>query len=253
MPTSIQDWGAALMTSFTAALALFFAAVPHLIAFVLILVIGWFVASLIARLAAGLLRAVRFNELAKRSGFADFVDKMGVKADASSFIAGLAKWFIRLIVMVIAFDALGLPAVSDILQELMLWLPNVLVALVVLVLGGLAAKAMSNLVRGSAAKAGLTSSEALANFTSVAVWAFAVIVAVNQLGIAATLVNTLFMGLVAGLALAGGLAFGLGGRETAAELIRRTYELAYRNRGKVETAFEEGTQQVKRGDNDFAP
>lgn len=244
----IQDWGAALMTSLAAAFGLFFAAIPRLVGFALIIVIGWFIASLIARVVAKLLRVVNFNGLAERSGFSDFVKKMGVKGDASSFVAQLVKWFIRLIALIVGFDALGLPAVSEILNQLLLWLPNVLVALVVLVLGGLAAQGLSNLVRGSTAKAGFTNSNLLGNAASVVVWSFAIVVAVNQLGIAATLVNTLFMGVIGALALASGLAFGLGGRETAAEFIREWRAIALQNRERAKVALEEAKDAVQYND-----
>ena len=118
----------------------------------------------------------------------------------------------RLIVLVSAFDALGLPAVSQVLQQLLLWLPNLVVALVILVLAGLAATALASLVRGATAEASLGNPELLATVARVAVWGFAIVIAVNQIGIATTLVNTLFMGMVGALALALGLAFGLGGR-----------------------------------------
>ena len=123
-----------------------------------------------------------------------------------------AKWFIRLITLVVAFDALGLPAVSDVLRQLLLWIPNVVVGILVLVIGGLAANALSNLVRGATAHAGLGNPNLLANIAKIAVWGFAIVVAVNQIGIAQTLVNTLFMAVVGAIALALGLAFGLGGR-----------------------------------------
>jgi HEAT repeat protein len=98
-----------------------------------------------------LLHAVKFNDLARRSGFANFVNQMGVKDDSAGVIASVVKWFVRLIALVVAFDTLGLPAVSNVLNQLLLWLPNLVVALVVLVIGGLAANALSRLVRGAAA------------------------------------------------------------------------------------------------------
>jgi hypothetical protein len=220
----VTNWSEALLTSLAAALALFMSAIPKVIGFALILIIGWFIASAVAKAVAALLRAVKFNDLATRGGFTGFVQKMGVHQDASGFLANVAKWFIRLIVLVSAFDALGLPAVSQVLQSLLLWLPNLVVALVVLVIAGLAANALAGLVRGATAESGLGSPDLLATIAKVAVWAFAVVVAVNQLGIATTLINTLFMAVVGAAALALGLAFGLGGRETAAQIVRGWYE-----------------------------
>ena len=199
----------------------FFSAIPRIIGFAVVLIVGWIISSLLARGVEALLHAVKFNELARRSGFADFVQKMGVRDDASGVIAGVVKWFVRLITLVVAFDTLGLPAVSNVLQQLLLWLPNLIVALVVLVIGGLAAKALSQLVRGASAEAGFSNPDMLATVTRVAVWGFTIVVAINQLGIATTLINTLLVGLVGALALAFGLAFGLGGRDRAAQILDR--------------------------------
>ncbi len=234
--TTISDWGTALMSSLTAAMALLFSAVPKILGFVLIVLAGWLIASLVEKAVAAILRTVHFNDLAERSGFADFVRKMATETDASGLIGAVAKWFIRLIALVVAFDALGLPAVSDVLRQLLLWLPNVVVALVVLVIGGLAARALSNIVRGAAAKSGLGDPEFLSKVASALVWAFAVVVAVNQIGIATTLVNTLFMAVAAPIALALGLSFGLGGRETAAEIVRRWYQRGRENQDRMADA-----------------
>jgi hypothetical protein len=220
----VTDWGTAIMSSVAAALALLLGGIPKIIAFLVILVIGWLIASAIATAVAALLRAIRFNDLAQRAGLAGFVKNMGLHSDAAGVLAALTRWFVRLIVLVTAFDALGLPAVSQVLEQLLLWLPNLVVALVVLVIGGLAASALASLVRGATAESGLGNPDLLASIARVAVWAFAVVIAVNQIGVAATLVNTLFMAVVGALALALGLAFGLGGRDTAAQIVRGWYE-----------------------------
>lgn len=246
MPVQVTQWSEALMTSLAAALALFFAAIPKIIGFVVIVIAGWIVASLIDRALAAVLRAIRFNELAQRAGLADFVAKMGMNTDSAGVIGLVVKWFIRLIALVVAFDALGLPAVSDVLRELLMWLPNVVVALVVLVIGGLAARGLSNIVRGSAAEAGLTNANFLARLSSAIVWAFAIVVAVNQIGIATELVNTLFMAVVGALALGLGLAFGLGGRETAAEILRKGYARMQERSGQLKEAAENAGERASR-------
>jgi len=239
MLPAVQDWSEAMLTSLAGAMAVFFSAIPKVLAFAVILVVGWFVAGLIARLVAGLLRRVRFNELAARSGFAGFVGNIGVQTDAAGFLAELAKWFIRLIVLVVAFDALGLPAVSDVLRQLLLWLPNLAVGLVVLVIGGLLANAAAGLVRGATTSAGFRHPELMANVARGAVWVFAIIIAVNQLGIAQTLVNTLFMGAVALAVLALGLSFGLGGRDVAARILERWYAEGRDKAAKIADAAEQ--------------
>src|SRR5262249_45203489 len=162
VPVPVRDWGDAIFTSITQALALFLAAIPRIIGFVVILAIGWLVASLVAKGVAALLRSIRFNEMSQRSGFAGFVNKTGVQTDTAGFVADIAKWFIRLIALVVAFDALGFPAVSDVLRQLLLWLPNLVVAIAVLIIGGLAANALAGLVRGATAQADLGNPDLLA-------------------------------------------------------------------------------------------
>jgi hypothetical protein len=241
MPT-IQSWGEAFMTSLAAAMAMFMAAIPKIIGFGVILIVGWFLASLAERAVAGLLRKVRFNDLACQSGFSNFVERVGVRQDCAGFVGFVTKWFLRLIALVVAFDALGLTAVSNVLHELLLWLPNLVVALAVLVIGGLLAKTVSNLVRGATATAQLGNPDFLATIASTAIWAFAIIVAVNQIGVADEIVNTLFMGVVAILVLALGLSFGLGGRETAAKIVEKWYSKGASSSGKIATAAEAMTE-----------
>lgn len=247
MQSQITDWGQALMASLAGALAMFFGAIPKLLGFVVILVVGWLIASLIEKAIAALLHAVNFNSLADRSGLTNFARKSGTGADASRVIGGIAKWFVRLIALVVAFDALGLPAVSDVLRQLLLWLPNLVVALVALVIGGIAASALSRVVRGAAAEGGLSNPDFLAKIASVAVWAFAIVVAVNQIGIATTLVNTLFTATVGAVALALGLAFGLGARDTAGQIVRNWYFKA-RGTPQLEESAERALGMSQRGD-----
>jgi type II secretory pathway pseudopilin PulG len=116
--TPVTSWTDAVMTSLAAALAILLGAIPKVVGFAVIVIVGWLIASAVATAVASLLRAVKFNDLAQRGGFADFVQKMGIRQDSAGFIANLAKWFIRLIVLVSAFDELGLPAVSQVLQQL---------------------------------------------------------------------------------------------------------------------------------------
>src|SRR5215208_5751714 len=152
----VQDTGDALKASLAGALNTLLSAIPRIIGFAVVLIIGWIISSLLARGVQALLHAVRFNDLARRSGFSNFVQKMGVKDDSAGVIASIVKWFVRLITLVVAFDTLGLPAVSNVLNQLLLWLPILIVALVVLVIGGLAANALSRLVRGATAEAGFS-------------------------------------------------------------------------------------------------
>ena len=228
-----------LIASFRDAFSMILGAIPRILGFIVVVAIGWFVSSLLARGVLGLLRAIRFDELMQRSGLADFMNKMGTGSDSAGIVAGIVKWLVRVVVLLVAFDVLGLPAVSDVMRQLLLWLPNLVVAIFVLFIGGIAARALGNIVRGATAEAGFTNPETLANVVRTTVWAFAIVVAVNQLGIATNLINTLFTGLVGALALACGLAFGLGGRDLASRSLENWYDQAQEVRPRRRTKAEE--------------
>ena len=244
MDQGIKTFGDAVLTSLSSALALLFAAIPKILAFLVIVIVGWIIAALLARGVGAILRSVDFDRLAERSGFTAFVKDMGMQTDASGFIALAAKWFIRLIALIVAFDALGLPAVSEVLQSLLLWLPNLIVALVVLVVGGLLADALGGLVRGATSRGGFDNPDMIASIARGAVWSFASIIAVNQLGIASTLVNTLFMAVLGAAALAAGLAFGLGGRDLAAQKLEQWSKKGSRVKPKVAKAAKAAAERA---------
>lgn len=234
-----QSFGDTLISSFRDAFSMILGAIPRILGFIVIVAIGWFISSLLARAVLGLLRAIRFDELMQRSGLADFMNKMGTGTDPAGIVAGLVKWIVRIVVLLAAFDTLGLPAVSDVMRQLLLWLPNLIVAMVILFIGGIAARALGNVARGATAEGGFRNPETLSNVARTAVWAFAIVVAVNQLGIATNLINTLVTGLIGALALAAGLAFGLGGRDLAQRSLDNWYEQAQEGKPKRRTARED--------------
>ena len=225
-----------LMASFRDAFSMILSAIPRIIAFIIIVAIGWFVSSLVAKAITGLLRAIRFEELMQKSGLADFMNKMGTGIDSVGIVAGIVKWIVRVVVLLVAFDTLGLPAVSDVMRQLLLWLPNLVVAIFVLFIGGIAARALGNIVRGATAEGGFANPETLSNVARTAVWSFAVVIAINQLGIATNLINTLFTGFVGALAIALGLAFGLGGRDLASRTLENWYDQAQEAKPKSRRA-----------------
>jgi len=227
------------MASFRDAFSMILSAIPRILGFIIIVAIGWFVSSVLARAVTGLLRAIRFDELAEKSGLADFMKKMSTGTDSAGVVAGLVKWLVRIVVLLVAFDVLGLPAVSDVMRQLLLWLPNLVVAIFVLFIGGIAARTLGNIVRGATAEGGFTNPETLSNIVRTAVWAFAIVVAINQLGIATNLINTLFTGFVGALAIALGLSFGLGGRDLASRTLENWYDQAQEAKPKRKARADE--------------
>ena len=217
--TPITDLGTAVMTGLAAAFAGFMLALPSVIGALLLLIIGWIIAGAIGGVLARFLRAVRINELAERAGVTRFLQRAKLRADPAAVIGGLVKWWVRLVFVLMAANAVGLTAVSGVVGQILAFIPNLLVALLFLGAFSWLATIAKDLVTGAVESAGMPNANALGTLTFATVMAFGIVAAANQIGVAATLINTLFMGVVGALALAFGLAFGLGGRDHASAML----------------------------------
>lgn len=218
--TPITDLGTAVITGLTAALAAFFTALPSVLGALLVLLIGWVVAGWIAGILTRALRALRFDQLADRAGVTRFLARAGVKTDPAAFLAGLVKWYVRLVFVLMAANAVGLTAVSTVVNQILGFIPNLIVALVILGAFSWLANITRGAVRGALGGSSVSNGEMISTIAYAAVLAFGIVAAADQIGVAQTLVNTLFIGVVAAIALAFGLAFGLGGRDEAASMLR---------------------------------
>jgi hypothetical protein len=224
MPTTtISSWGDAVFLSLSNALNSFLAAIPLVIGALLIIVIGWIIAGVAARLVTEVLRRVGADRLFAEHGGQVYGSRS--RDFKPSIVAGeLVKWLVRLVFLVAAANVLGLTQVSELLNDVLLWIPNLIVAAIILLVAPLLARFVRSAIEVGAGEMGFTNAALLGRIAEIAIIAFAVIIAINQIGIAANLVNTLFIGVVAALALAFGLAFGLGGRDVAAQLTQSWYE-----------------------------
>lgn len=239
MPTTeISNWGDAIFLSVSNALNSLLAAIPQIIGALLLLLVGWILAGGAARLVSGLLqRAGADRVFAERGGEVYGSQASRIKP---SVVAGeIVKWLIRIVFLVAAANTLGMTQVSELLNQVLLWIPNLLVAAVILLLAPLLARFVRGAIEVGAGQMGFTNASLLGRIAEVAIVAFAVVIAVNQIGIAADLVNILFVGIVGALALAFGLAFGLGGRDVAAELTRSWYESSKATAARVKAQVRE--------------
>jgi flagellar biosynthesis protein FliQ len=217
----VQNWGQAILNALSNALNLVLTFIPRLIGFLVILLVGWLIATLVSKALTLLLRKVGFDRMSERIGITRFEERMGMKMDSAGILGKIVYWFILLIFLVPAADALGLPAVSNVLNQLVAYIPNVFVAILVLFLGALAATVVADLVRGATASAKIGNPNLFANIARYAIIGFAALIALEQLQIAPALLNELFGAIVAAVAIAFALAFGLGGQETARKLLNR--------------------------------
>lgn len=233
MPTTtITSWGDAVFLSLSNALNSFLAAIPLVIGALIIILIGWIIAGVLARLISEVLKRAGADRLFAEHGGEVYGSRS--REIKPSVVAGeLVKWLIRLVFLVAAANVLGMPQVSQLLNDVLLWIPNLIVAAIILLIAPLLARFVRGAIEVGAGQMGFSNASLLGRIAEVAIVAFAVIIAVNQLGIAANLVNTLFIGVVAAIAIAFGLAFGLGGRDVAAQLTQAWYEQSQSAAAKV--------------------
>lgn len=214
--TPVTDWTAGFFTGLAAGLTRFFSAIPAIIGAILILIIGWIIAGIVGGLVTKLCRATKIDRIADRIGVNGFLAKSGTKMTASIILGEIVKWVIRLTFIEMAADQLGMSHVSNLINQMLGFIPNIIVAIIILGAGAFLGQILSGLVRGAAAEGTLGDANLLSKLTYGAVMAFAIIMALNELNVAPVVVNTLYIGVVAAAALAIGLSFGLGGKDVAA-------------------------------------
>ena len=245
MPTTtISTWGDAVFLSLSNALNAFLAAIPLVIGALIIIVIGWIIAGVLARVVSEVFRRVGADRLFAEHGGQVYGSRS--RDIKPSIVAGeLVKWLIRLVFLVAAANVLGLTQVSELLNDVLLWIPNLIVAAIILLVAPLLARFVRGAIEVGAGEMGFSNAPLLGRIAEIAIIAFAVIIAINQIGIAANLVNILFIGVVAALALAFGLAFGLGGRDVAGQLTQNWYEQSQATAARVK-AHQAGEQPQPR-------
>jgi len=197
---------------------------PELIGAIIIFVVGWIIARLVKLGVEKLLKLVRFDKATEKTGVREFLKKGDIVKAPSEIIGSLVYWFVMILVIIASMDAVGLPIVSGLLDSIFLYIPNVVAAIIVLILGFLLGNLLSAVVRTAASNAGLKNAEGLGKLALYAIVFFSGAIALIQLGIGEDIVVSAF-GLVFGAAaLALALAFGLGGRDVAAEYLKRWLE-----------------------------
>jgi hypothetical protein len=229
--------------SLQAALDTFARAIPGIVGALVILVVGWILAGIVAGIVEKVVNKLGGDRLTQRAGIDASLERAGVQnASAGTILGFLAKWYIRLIVLEVALPALGVAAVTVTLDRIVSYLPNVFAAIVVIIAGAFVARLASETVRGAAAGAGLGNARMLGSITSAVILVIVGVAALQQLHVADTVVNELLVAALAMLAIAGGLAFGLGGRDVAAHMLANAYNKGQETQRRFSSRPEAGAE-----------
>ncbi len=198
-------------------LSAFFSYIPQLIGAVIILVIGYVIARVLRAVVGRVLQGIGFDSWMERGGIKQFFDRAETDQTPASILGALVFWFVFIIAITMAADALGIPQVSAVLGQLIAYIPSIIAAILILILAALLANFVSGIVRGA------TGSDVLASVARYAIIVYAVFAALTQLGIAVQLTANTFLILLGAVALAAAIAFGIGGREVAREILEKAY------------------------------
>lgn len=186
---------------------------------VILFIIFWVIGVSLGKLLAEGIKALKVDSILAKMGLDQVVQRAGMSLDTGAFFGAILKWFFIIAGLLVAANVLDLDQVSSFLENVLAYIPNIIVASIILIAGIIVADFVSKVVASSISAAGLKSAPFVSNVVKWAIFIFALIASLDQLQVAQTFINTLYIGLVAMIAIAGGLAFGLGGKEHASEFI----------------------------------
>lgn len=192
---------------------------PQLIFAVIVFLLGLLVAHLLRVAVERVVHVIRLDELMQKLEVKEFFRRVGIQLNVAALLGWIVKWFIVIVALIAAADALQWDQVTIFLTSVVGYIPNVLIAVIILLVGIILANFTQGVLKAALDAAKMDSAQFLAGLSRWAIIVFSFMAALVQLGIAGSLIQTLFTGFVAMLALAGGLAFGLGGRDHASRAL----------------------------------
>jgi len=195
--------------------------IPNLIGAIIVFLIGWLISIALGKLIAEILKRIKFNRIFEKGGWKTALEKAEIKVDASSFIGAIIKWVLLIVFLAAAVEILGFDQLTVFLtQKVLPFLPNVVVAAFIFVIAVIIADILEKVVRAAVEGARVGYGQLVGAIVRWSIWVFAILIILSQLGIGETFMTDLFRGIVVMIVLAIGLAFGLGGKDVAAEILQ---------------------------------
>ena len=194
---------------------------PKLALAVVVLIAGWMLAKLARFTIIKALRAINFNVLTERAGMDGFLRQGGVQSDTTEIFGVLIYWLVILAALVIAFNSLGLTYITDLLRQVVLFVPKVIVALLILAFGAYFARFVGGTVMTYCRNVGIQDGELLGSLAQYAIMTFVVLIALEQVNVGGEIVRLSFLIILGGAVFALALAFGLGSQAKVAQLLER--------------------------------
>lgn len=195
--------------------------IPKLLGAIIIFVIGWIIAKMIKFVVKKVLKAINVDKLSDKVGLDEVLSKGDVKMKLSNLLSSMVYWMVMLVVIMTSLNSLDLTAIQGLFNQIILYIPNVFVAVIILILGMYAAKLASQAITGVLKNMEADQVQLVGKITYAAIMVFTVFTAIHQLQIAQHLIEIIFTMLMGALALATAIAFGIGGKDIAADLLKK--------------------------------
>lgn len=217
----VFDWYYVTVQSLENLWAAFLNFIPLLIGAIIVFAVGWFISVGVGRLVTEVLKRIKFNQIFEKGNWDEAMAKADIKVDASGFIGGIAKWVMVIVFLLAAVEILGFNEFAYLLQKILAYLPNVIVAALIFVVTVILVDIIEKIVRVTVESIKVGYGAIVSAVIKWSIWVFAILAILTQLKFEAAdwimdLIKIAFMGLVAMMA----LAFGLGGKEAAAEILQ---------------------------------
>ena len=216
----LLDWYAVTVNALFDLWDSFLKFIPALAGALIVFIVGWLISAGVGRLIADILKRARFNQIFERGTWKSALEKAELNVDPAGFIGAIVKWVLVIVFLLAAVEILGLTQFAIFLQSVLAYLPNVIVAALIFAVAVIIADITEKILRAAAESAQFSHGGVIGAIVKWSIWIFAIIAILTQLGVATDLLQTLFTGLVALIVIAGGIAFGLGGKDTAAGLLQ---------------------------------
>jgi small-conductance mechanosensitive channel len=216
----VLDWYSVTIQALQNLWQAFLNFIPVVIGAIIVFVIGWFISVGVGRLVTEILKRVKFNQLFAKEGWKTALERAEIKVDASGFIGAIVKWILVIVFLLAAVEILGFVQFAGFLKSVLAYLPNVIVAALIFVVTVIVVDIVEKVVRVAVESIKVGYGQMVSAVIKWSIWVFAMIMILYQLGIGRPFMETLFTGLVAMLVISLGIAFGLGGKEVAAEILQ---------------------------------
>lgn len=216
----VFDWYSITLGSLRNLWEVFFTYIPIFVGALVVFVVGWFISAGVGKLVSEVLNKIKFNKVFEKGNWKKAMERADIKVDASDFVGVVVKWVLVIAFLLATVDILGLREVAGFLRSVLGYIPNVIIAAIIFVVTAIVVDIVEKLIRTGVESIKVGYGSVVSLVVKWSIWTFAVLTIMFQLGIARPFMETLFTGIIAVIVISFGLAFGLGGKEVAADLLQ---------------------------------